>query len=92
MHLTTRPGPVAVPGQRASCQTAPRAQELLETTDLPVEDVAERAGFGSAATSRTGSAPRRPPTARLFAGGERSRTTPPGTFARSGRFRARSPH
>ncbi|MER7015871.1 helix-turn-helix domain-containing protein [Saccharopolyspora sp. NPDC000359] len=29
-----------------------RAQELLETTDLPVEDVAERCGFGSAATLR----------------------------------------
>ncbi|SEG68390.1 transcriptional regulator, AraC family with amidase-like domain [Saccharopolyspora kobensis] len=29
-----------------------RAQELLETTDLPVEDVAHRSGFGSAATLR----------------------------------------
>ncbi|MGW1679415.1 GlxA family transcriptional regulator [Saccharopolyspora sp. NPDC002376] len=29
-----------------------RAQELLETTDLPIEEVAERAGFGTAATLR----------------------------------------
>lgn len=29
-----------------------RAQELLETTDLPVEEVAERSGFGSATTLR----------------------------------------
>lgn len=29
------------------------AQELLEQSDLPVDDIAERAGFGSAATLRT---------------------------------------
>lgn len=33
-------------------QRVARAQELLETTDLPVEEVARRCGFGAAATLR----------------------------------------
>ena len=40
------------PGQWVLDQRTLRAQELLETPDLPVEDVAARSGFGSAASLR----------------------------------------
>jgi AraC family transcriptional activator FtrA len=41
------------PGQWVLEQRTRAAQALLESTDLPVEHVAERSGFGSAATLRT---------------------------------------
>jgi AraC family transcriptional activator FtrA len=41
------------PGQWVLDQRTRAAQGLLETTDLPVEHVAERSGFASAATLRT---------------------------------------
>jgi AraC family transcriptional regulator, transcriptional activator FtrA len=41
------------PGQWVLEQRTRAAQALLETTDLPVEHVAQRCGFGSAATLRT---------------------------------------
>nr|WP_282600112.1 helix-turn-helix domain-containing protein [Patulibacter sp. SYSU D01012] len=40
------------PGRWVLDQRTLRAQELLETTDLPVEEVAARSGFGSAASLR----------------------------------------
>jgi transcriptional regulator GlxA family with amidase domain len=41
------------PAQWVSDQRTRVAQSLLETTDLPVEHVAARTGFGSATTLRT---------------------------------------
>jgi transcriptional regulator GlxA family with amidase domain len=41
------------PGQWVLEQRTRAAQALLETTDLPIEHVAQRCGFGSAATLRT---------------------------------------
>lgn len=40
------------PGRWLSRQRIERARALLEETDLPVDDVAERAGFGTAASLR----------------------------------------
>jgi transcriptional regulator GlxA family with amidase domain len=41
------------PGQWVLEQRTQAAQALLETTDLPIEHVARRCGFGSAATLRS---------------------------------------
>ena len=41
------------PGQWLFEQRTRAAQELLETTELPIEHVAVRCGFGSPATLRT---------------------------------------
>jgi transcriptional regulator GlxA family with amidase domain len=41
------------PAQWVLEQRTRAAQSLLESTDLPVEHVASRSGFGSAATLRT---------------------------------------
>jgi AraC family transcriptional activator FtrA len=40
------------PGDWLTRERVARAQELLETTELPIEDVAASSGFGSAATLR----------------------------------------